>query len=87
MPAPSPSVVATLDVRFFQPLTPTLGPEYPNVGPIGLLVIVLAYFSLGVAVGAVMKQSPRARRWLPLLIVPGLLGAAVFVAWVLRSLM
>ena len=83
-PAPSPSVLATFDVRLLQP---SLGPSYPKAGPIGVLVIALAYFSLGVAVGALMKQSPRARRWLPVVIVPGLLGAIGFVAWVIRSLL
>ena len=59
---------------------------HPNAAPAGLLVIALAYFSLGVAVGALLKQSPRARRWLPLFVVPGVLAALGFVAWVMRSL-
>lgn len=85
-PATSPVVAATptIDLRLLQPLVPTL---YPKAAPLGMLVVALAYFSLGIAVGGLMKQSPRARRWLPVLIVPGLLGAIVFLAWVIRSLM
>jgi hypothetical protein len=82
--APSPSVVATLDIRILQP---QLGPYFPKAGATGVLVIAVAYFSLGVAVGALLKQSPRARRWLPVLVVPGLVGALAFVGWVIRSLM
>jgi hypothetical protein len=81
---PSPSAIATLDPNLFHPM---LGPSFPKAGAIGVVVIALAYFSLGVAVGGLMKQSPRARRWLPILIVPGLLGALAFVVWVIRSLM
>ena len=61
--SPVPSAQATLDSRI---LWPTLGPYYPKAGPSGVLAIALAYFSLGVAVGGLMKQSPRARRWLPI---------------------
>jgi len=85
-PVQSPVVAATatLDLRMLQP---TLPPMYPKAAPLGMLVVALAYFSLGVAVGGFMKQTPRARRWLPVLVVPGLLGAIVFLAWVIRSLM
>ncbi len=84
-PVTSPVVLATstIDLRLLQPKFPT----YPKAAPLGMVVIALAYFSLGVAVGGFLKQSPRARRWLPVLIVPGLLGAIVFLAWVIRSLM
>jgi hypothetical protein len=67
-------------------LWPTLGPSYPNAGVAGVLAIALAYFSLGVAVGALLKPSPRGRRWLPFLVVPGVVAALGFVAWVIRSL-
>lgn len=76
--------MATLDPNLFRPV---LGPSFPKAGAVGVLVIALAYFSLGVAVGGFLKQSPRARRWLPVLIVPGLLAALAFAAWVIRSLM
>ncbi len=82
--SPVPSAQATLDARI---LWPTLGPYYPKAGPSGVLAIALAYFSLGVAVGGLMRQSPRARRWLPLLVIPGVLAGLAFLAWVIRSLM
>ena len=82
--APVPVAFATL-----QPgqVWPTLGPTYPKAGPIGMLVVALAYFSLGVAVGALLKQSSQGRRWLLVLVVPGVLAAIVFLALVIRSLM
>jgi hypothetical protein len=92
-PAPSPplprallvpSVGATVGVGI---LRPTLGPFFPKAGPVGILVIALAYFSVGVAVGALMKHTPRARPWLPWLVVPGIVAAIAFVVWVIRSLM
>jgi len=76
--------MATLDPKL---LLPTLGPYFPKAGVIGVLVIAVAYFSLGVAVGGLLKQSPRARRWLPILVVPGVLAAFAFIGWVIRSLM
>lgn len=66
---------------------PTLGPTYPKAGPLGMLVVALAYFALGVAVGALLKQSPRGQRWLPILVVPGVLVGITFFVWVIRSLM
>jgi hypothetical protein len=66
---------------------PTLGPTYPKAGPLGMLVVALAYFALGVAVGALLEQSARGRRWLPVLVVPGLLAGLTFFVWVIRSLM
>jgi amino acid transporter len=87
-PTPVTSAVvvatATIDLRMLQPTFPR---TYPKAAPLGMLIIALAYFSLGVAVGGLMKQSSRARRWLPVLIIPGLLGAIVFLAWVIRSLL
>ncbi len=83
-PSPSPSVLATFDANLLQP---TLGPYFPKAGVVGVLVIAVAYFSLGVAVGGLLKQSERARRWLPVIVVPGLLAALGFLVWVIRSLM
>lgn len=51
-----------------------------------MLTVALAYFSLGVAVGALLKQAPRARPWLPVLVVPGVVAAIAYVAWVVQSL-
>ena len=82
--APVPAAVATLQPGL---VWPPFGPTYPKAGPIGMLVVALAYFSLGVAVGALLKPSPRGRRWLPVLIVPGVLAGIAFLAWVIRSLM
>lgn len=82
-PSPVPSVLATLDPAL---MWPTLGPSFPKAGPIGVMVIALAYFSLGVAVGALLKHSPRARRWLPMLVIPGVVAGIAFLAWVVRSL-
>ena len=81
--APVPVAFATL-----QPgqVWPAFGPTYPKAGPVGMLVVALAYFSLGVMVGALLKQSSRGRRWLPVLVVPGMLAAIAFFAWVIRSL-
>jgi hypothetical protein len=86
-PAPSASEVPSVEATF-QPyiLRPTIGPSFPKAGSIGVLVIALAYFSLGVAVGALLKQSPGGRRWLPFLVIPGVLAAIAFVAWVIRTL-
>lgn len=67
-------------------LWPTLGPSFPNAGVAGVLAIAAAYFSLGVAVGALLKQSPGGRRWLPIVVVPGVLAGLGFIAWVVRSL-
>ncbi len=85
---PPPPAVSPVPGIAMQPPPPwpAFKPTYPKVWPAGLLVVALAYFSLGVAVGALLKHSPRARRWLPLLIVPGGLAALGFVAWVIRSL-
>ena len=81
---PVPRAVTTLPPGL---VWPTLGPTYPKAGPLGMLVIALAYFSIGVAVGALLKQSPRGRRWLPVLVVPGVLAGLAFIVWVIRSLM
>ena len=67
-------------------LWPTLGPSFPRAGAIGVLAIALAYFSLGVAVGALLKPSVGGRRWLPFLVLPGLVAGLAFVAWVVQSL-
>ncbi len=80
---PSPVPTTTFDPGI---LIPTLGPFFPKAGAVGVLVIALAYFSLGVAVGALLKHSPRARRWLPILVIPGVVAAVVFFVWVIRSL-
>ncbi|MCC6764432.1 MAG: hypothetical protein IT293_07185 [Deltaproteobacteria bacterium] len=67
-------------------LWPTPGPSFPNAGVAGVVAIALAYFSLGVAVGGWMRQSPGGRRWLPFVVVPGVLAGLGFMAWVIRSL-
>lgn len=82
-PSPRPTGVVTVVPPS---LWPTLGPSYPNAGAAGVLAIALAYFSLGVAVGALLKQSPIGRRWLPFVVVPGILAGLGFIAWVVRSL-
>jgi hypothetical protein len=92
-PATSPSAPSATPVpgavTTFPPglLWPTLGPTYPKAGPLGMLVVALARFALGVAVGALLKQSPWGRRWLPVLVVPGVLAGIAFFVWVIRSLM
>jgi hypothetical protein len=68
-------------------LWPQLGPSFPNAGAIGVVAIAVAYFSLGVAVGALMKHSPAARRWLPVIVVPGVLAGLAFLAWVVRAIL
>jgi hypothetical protein len=93
-PAPvlSPSVVvapATPNAVFtLAPgmVFPKLGPTYPKAGPLGLLAVALAYFAIGVAVGALVKQRPHGRRWLPLLVVPGVLAGLAYLVWVVRTL-
>jgi hypothetical protein len=65
---------------------PALGPQYERASPLGLLTVALAYFALGVAVGALVKQRPRGLRWLPFLVVPGAVAALAYVGWVIRSL-
>ena len=82
--SPVPSAQTTFDSSI---LIPTLGPSFPKAGAVGVLVIALAYFSLGVAVGALLKHTEGARRWLPWLVLPGVLAAIAFVAWVIRSLL
>lgn len=82
-PTPLPAVAAPAAPPS---LWPTLGPSFPNAGVAGALAIALAYFSLGVAVGALLKQSPTGRRWLPVVVVPGVLAGLGFIAWVIRSL-
>lgn len=79
---PSPQATFVLPGNWPQP-----GPSYPKAGPIGLLVIALAYFSLGVGVGALTRQSPRMRRLVPFLVIPGLGLGLAFLAWVVRSLL
>lgn len=65
---------------------PAWGPTYPSAGPLGMVTVAAAYFALGVAVGALVKTSPRARRWLPLLVAPGALAAGAYILWVLAKL-
>ncbi len=67
-------------------LWPKLGPSYPHAGAYGVVAIALAYFSVGVAVGALLKHSPATRRWLPWLVVPGVVAGLGFLAWAIRSL-
>ena len=88
-PSPSPATPVPTVAAVVQPalVWPAFGPTYPKAGPVGMLVVALAYFSLGVAVGARLKQSPRGRRWLPVLVAPGVLAGIAFFAWVIRSLM
>ena len=81
LPSPVPSVGIAPNL-----LWPPFGPQYPRASPLGVLTVALAYFSLGVAVGALLKQGPRGRRWLPFLVVPGVVAAIAYVAWVVQSL-
>lgn len=83
-PLASPAPVAMTTAPTFG--WPAFGPTYPKAGPVGMLVVALTYFSLGVAVGALLKQSTRGRRWLPFVVVPGLILGLVFLLWVLRTL-
>ena len=86
-PPPSPlPLPPSIGVGLGTRPVPPFGPQYPRASPLGVLTIALAYFSLGLAVGALMKQTPRARRWLPFLVVPGAVAAIAYVAWVVRSL-
>ena len=61
-------------------------PAYPKAGPLGMLAVAIAYFSIGVAVGALLNQSARWRRVLPLIVVPGVLAGLGFLLWVLKTL-
>ena len=65
---------------------PPPAPTYPKAGPLGMLAVALAYFAIGVAVGALLKQSARWRRVLPLIVVPGVLAGLGFLLWVLKTL-
>lgn len=65
---------------------PKLGPTYPKAGPLGLLAVALAYFAIGVAVGALVKQRPHGLRWLPVLVIPGVLAGLAYLVWVIRTL-
>lgn len=69
-----------------RPAFPAWDPGYPYSGPLGMVAVALAYFALGVAVGVLLKDTPRVRRWLTALIVPGGVAAVAYLAWVLRSL-
>ena len=85
-PMPGASPVPSSTVVLLPPcLWPSLGPEFPNAGATGILVIALAYFSLGIAVGTMLKPSSSGRRWLPWLVAPGVVAALAFAAWVMRS--
>ncbi len=86
---PVPLAPATPYAMFtFPPGTvfPQLGPTYPKAGPLGLLSVALAYFAIGVAVGALVKQHPNGRRWLPVLVIPGVLAGLAYLVWVIRTL-
>jgi hypothetical protein len=65
---------------------PQFLPVYPYAAPLGLIAVALAYFALGVGVGAVMKRTAAGRRWLPMLIGPGVIAAIGYLLWVARSL-
>ena len=80
---PIPTIAVTLAPA---ELWPKLGPSYPKAGAWAVVAIALAYFSLGVAVGALLRQSPTTRRWLPWLVVPGVLAGFGFLAWAIGSL-
>jgi hypothetical protein len=59
---------------------------YPSASPLGMLTVAVAYFALGVAVGALVRTRPSGRRWLPILVVPGAVAAHAYLGWVIRSL-
>ena len=82
LPSQSPASIVGVPMKPWPPF----GPQYPRASPLGTLTVALAYFSLGVAVGALLKQGPRGRRWLPFLVVPGVVAAIAYVAWVVQSL-
>jgi hypothetical protein len=86
LPSPSPLPAPLSLVGPGGQTWPPFGPQYPRASPLGVLTVALAYFALGVAVGALMKQRPRSLRWLPFLVVPGAVAALVYVGWVVRSL-
>lgn len=94
MPSPSPSPSAPLPIAtvgnpfLVQPgwRWPTLEPGYPYAAPLGMVTVALAYFALGVAIGILVKEMPRLRRWLIVLVAPGVIAAIAYLAWVLRSL-
>lgn len=90
MPIPSPAAPPLASAAAAAGTTtvpaPQLGPVYPHAAPLGLMVVALAYFALGVGVGVVMKSTAQRRRWLPLLIGPGALAAIAYLLWVARSL-
>jgi hypothetical protein len=81
-PTPLPMNVVGVAGRSWPPF----GPQYPRASPLGVLTVALAYFALGVAVGALLKQRPRGLRWLPFLGDPGAVAALAYVGWVVRSL-
>lgn len=80
---PVPTVAAIVKPSL---VWPAFAPTYPKAAPLGMLAVALAYFGLGVVVGALLKQSPRGRRWLPVLVVPGVLAGVAFLLWVIQSL-
>jgi hypothetical protein len=54
---------------------------------LGYLAVAVAYFALGVAVGALASRLRRLRTpVLFILVVPGLLAGLAFLAWVLYTL-
>jgi hypothetical protein len=86
LPSPSPGLVLPDFVGVAGNPWPPFGPQYQRASPLGILTVALAYFALGVAVGALVKQRPRGLRWLPFLVVPGAVAALAYVGWVVRSL-
>jgi hypothetical protein len=80
---PAPFVATTVASGSAFPPPP---PSYPKAGPLGMLAVAIAYFAIGVAVGALLKQSARWRPVLPFIVVPGVLAGLGFLLWVLKTL-
>lgn len=83
-PGVVPGVAVAPPIVPFAPFTP---PASPVLSFLGLVVVALAYFAIGVAVGAQVRRLTRWRTGvLLLLIVPGTLGGLGFLVWVVLSL-
>ena len=66
---------------------PAHSPLVPMPGFLGYVAVAVAYFALGVAVGALARRLHRFQTpVLFLLVVPGVLAGLGFLAWVVLSL-